>query len=226
MPVFQLSDEIIFPHPSLANDEGLLAIGGDLQPKRLLLAYSIGVFPWYSETDPLLWWSPNPRMVLFPSKFKRSKSLMQTIRSKKFMVRFDQNFEEIINQCKSIKRQHEDGTWITAEMVQAYTELYKQGYAHSVEIYHENLLVGGLYGISLGKAFFGESMFHTMPDASKVALFHLVEKVRNWGFHFIDAQVETQHLKSLGAINISRESYLKLLENSNQFPTVKGNWNT
>jgi len=160
MPVYALSDEIIFPDPELANDIGLLAVGGDLSLKRLLLAYSQGIFPWYSEEDPIMWWSPNPRMVLFPEKLKLSKSLQQTIKNKEYEVKFDTNFKEVIENCSKSVRKDQKGTWITPEMKNAYLDLHESGFAHSVETYYNGKLAGGLYGISLGRAFFGESMFY------------------------------------------------------------------
>jgi leucyl/phenylalanyl-tRNA--protein transferase len=211
MPVFQLPDEILFPDPSLAEPDGLLAVGGDLGPERLLTAYANGIFPWYSEHEPILWWSPDPRLVLFPQKLIVSRSLQQKIKKNVFSVRMDSNFEQVISACAETERRHEDGTWITDEMKIAYIELHRKGFAHSVETYFNGKLVGGLYGVSLGKAFFGESMFHTMTDASKVALYHLVEKAKEFGFIFIDSQVETTHMVSMGAELISRKNYLKLL---------------
>lgn len=224
MPVFQLPDEILFPDPSLAEPDGLLAVGGDLSSERLLTAYANGIFPWYSEHEPILWWSPDPRLVLFPQKFKISHSLHQKIKKNVFSVRMDSNFEQVISACAETERRHEDGTWITEEMKVAYIELHHKGFAHSVESYFDGKLVGGLYGVSLGKAFFGESMFHTMTDASKFALYHLVEKAKESGFIFIDSQVETEHIVSLGAELIPRENYLKLLNEAMQFPSYKGIW--
>jgi len=224
MPVYALSDEIIFPDPELANDIGLLAVGGDLSLKRLLLAYSQGIFPWYSEEDPIMWWSPNPRMVLFPEKLKLSKSLQQTIKNKEYEVKFDTNFKEVIENCSKSVRKDQKGTWITPEMKNAYLDLHESGFAHSVETYYNGKLAGGLYGISLGRAFFGESMFYRERDASKIALYHLVQKTKEWDFHFIDTQVETQHLKSLGAINMNRTKFLSLLKKSLNYSTIKGKW--
>jgi len=202
----------------------LLAVGGDLSSERLLAAYANGIFPWYSENEPILWWSPDPRLVLFPYKFKVSHSLHQKIKKNVFSVRIDLNFEQVIDACAKTEREHEDGTWITDEMKAAYIDLHRKGYAHSVESYFEGNLVGGLYGVSLGKTFFGESMFHTMTDASKVALYHLVEKAKEFEFLFIDSQVETEHLLSLGAELISRKAYLKLLGEAIGYPTNVGKW--
>lgn len=224
MPYYLPDDELIFPHPSLSHKSGLLAVGGDLSVERLLLAYSSGIFPWYSDNSPILWWSPDPRMVLFPSEFKISKSLRITVRKAIFQVRFDHNFESVIRQCATVFREDQDGTWITEEMIKAYCDLHKAGYAHSVESYYNGELVGGLYGVSLGKAFFGESMFHVKTDASKVALYHLVKLLSDWEFLIIDAQQKTRHLISLGGRMISREEFLKIVEQASAFKTMRGNW--
>ena len=224
MPLFALNEQLIFPDPNLSNEHGLLAVGGDLSIERLLLAYSNGIFPWYSKGEPVMWWSPDPRMILFPENFKVSKSLIQTIRNKNFEVRFDSDFEGVIENCSEVPRFEQDGTWITEDMKRAYIQLYKEGFAHSVEIYVDGTLAGGLYGISLGKVFFGESMFYNKRDASKIALYYLVEKLKEWKFDFIDAQIETKHLKSLGAELISREKYLNMLKNTLKYSTVKGKW--
>jgi leucyl/phenylalanyl-tRNA---protein transferase len=224
MPVYQLPDEIIFPDPEQAEPEGLLAVGGDLSPDRLLTAYANGIFPWYSEDDPILWWSPDPRLVLFPNNFRLSRSLHQTLKKNIFTVKTDTDFEAVITACAEIERKHEDGTWITEEMKSAYIDLHKKGFAHSIESYFEGKLVGGLYGVSLGRAFFGESMFHRKTDASKVALYHLVQKAKEFEFIFIDSQVETNHLMSLGAALIPRKNYLKHLREAMKFPTHWGKW--
>ena len=224
MPIYILDDDIAFPHPSLADKDGLLAIGGDLSPERLLAAYANGIFPWFDEDSAILWWSTDPRMILLPANFKRSKSLKQTIRNGGFEVRFDEAFERVITSCAITGRKGEFGTWITEEMIDAYVSLHRMGYAHSVETYRNGILVGGLYGISLGKAFFGESMFHLERDASKVALSVLVDRLIEWDFHLIDAQQRTEHLKSLGAHAIPRSEFLEMLEKALSFPTVKGKW--
>lgn len=224
MPVFALTDEIIFPDPSMAEDDGLLAFGGDLSAERLILAYASGIFPWFSDGDPILWWSPDPRLIILPGEYKSSKSLRQTIRTKRFEVRFDTAFEQVINACSTVKRKGEVGTWITEEMKSAYIHLHELGFAHSVETYLDGTLVGGLYGVSLGKAFFGESMFHYQRDASKVAFYFLVKRLIEWEFNLIDSQVETVHLKSLGGKLIDREKFLQLLTSSLNHPTYKGKW--
>jgi leucyl/phenylalanyl-tRNA--protein transferase len=224
MPIYALNKEPIFPDPNLADESGLLAVGGDLSVDRLVQAYSNGIFPWYSQGEPILWWSPDPRMVLFPENFKISKSLKQTLKNKSFEVKFDTNFREVIKRCAEVPRRGQPGTWITKEMSNAYQNLFKEGIAHSVETYQNGNLVGGLYGLSLGAVFFGESMFQTERDASKVALYHLVKKVTQWNFLMIDAQVETDHMKSLGAINIERKEFLMILEKALNHPTIKGKW--
>lgn len=212
MPVFQLPEEIVFPKPELAEPDGLLAVGGDLSPERLLTAYAHGIFPWYSQGQPVLWWSPDPRLVLFPEEFKRHKNLRRLVKSGKFSVTLDADFESVIEACSRVERPGQEGTWITPAMQDAYTRLHRLGLAHSVECRLEGKLVGGLYGVALGKVFFGESMFHTVTDASKVALWHLVDFLLENGFKLIDAQQDTPHLRSLGARTIPRREFLKLLK--------------
>ena len=212
MPVTFLTKEIVFPHPEEALEDGLLAVGGDLSTERLLLAYRSGIFPWYSEDSPILWWSPDPRMVLFPGDLKVSKSLRQKINSDAFGVRFDFDFDSVIHHCATVERKEQAGTWISSEMIKAYKELHSKGFAHSVETYLDGELVGGLYGVSMGKAFFGESMFHLQADTSKIALYHLVKKLKSWNFKLIDVQQETSHLRSLGAMPVPREKFLVMLK--------------
>ena len=224
MPVYLLNEDISFPDPNNSNEDGIVAIGGDLSLKRLIMAYSVGIFPWYSNESPIIWWSPNPRTILIPDEFKLSKSLRLKIKKNIFQVKFDTNFAGVIENCASITRIGQNETWITNEMKEAYINLHQKGFCHSVETYFNNKLVGGLYGVSIGKAFFGESMFHLKTDASKVALYFLVKKLKEWNFDFIDVQQETRHLKSLGAKTIERKKFLKLLEKSNQSSTKKGNW--
>lgn len=219
-----MSFDYIFPDPELADKEGLVAVGGDLSERALITAYSKGIFPWYSEGSEILWWSPDPRMILFPYKFRISHSLSQKIKQHKFEVEVDKNFKSVIHHCAIARRKKQSGTWITPEMQQAYTKLHLKGYAHSVETYYHGKLVGGLYGVSLGMAFFGESMFYLMPDASKLALYYLTEQLKKWNFHFIDAQQSTSHLKSLGAEDVPRKKFLELLNNTLQYPTKKGKW--
>jgi leucyl/phenylalanyl-tRNA---protein transferase len=213
-----------FPNPTEASDEGLLAVGGDLSVDRLLNAYACGVFPWYCEFDPIMWWSPNPRCIFYPNKIKISKSLRQIIRNKGFIVKTDTAFTQVMQQCAQVFRPDEDGTWIVADMIEAYTRLHERGYAHSVEVWKDNQLVGGLYGVSLGAAFMGESMFHTERDASKVALVYLCKLAEAWGFLFIDNQLPTDHLLSLGACEISRDKYIELLDSALESPTRRGKW--
>ncbi|HLU51399.1 MAG TPA: leucyl/phenylalanyl-tRNA--protein transferase [Flavobacteriaceae bacterium] len=203
-----------FPDPALADKDGLLAAGGDLSVETLLKAYYNGIFPWFNPEDPVLWWSPNPRMVLFLDKFKVSKSLRKSLREGGFSVTFNQCFEEVIKQCSAVSRKGQKGTWITEEMLASYVKLHRQGYAVSVECWKNQQLVGGLYGVDLKdkKIFGGESMFHTETDASKVALYFLVEKLRKENYKLIDCQVYTKHLASLGAEEIPREEFLKFLK--------------
>lgn len=210
MPIFQLTKELIFPHPTLAEDDGVLAIGGDLSPERLILAYENGIFPWYNDDEPIIWHAPNPRFVLFPEKFKRSKSLKSLIKKNFYKCSINNNFEEVIYNCKNIKRKDDEGTWITNEMTEAYIKLHKLGFAWSVEVYNlKEELVGGLYGVKLGKVFFGESMFSKEANTSKIALAFLIDNVN---LELIDAQVYTNHLKSLGAEHISINNFLSLLK--------------
>jgi len=224
MPVYLLNEQISFPDPNNSSQEGIVAVGGDLSTERLLHAYSVGIFPWYSVESPIIWWSPDPRTILFLEEFKVSKSLQSKINKNIFQVKFDTNFADVIENCASVPRIDQEDTWITDDMKKAYINLHQKGYCHSVETYFKNKLVGGLYGISLGNAFFGESMFHIKTDASKIALYFLVEKLKKWNFDFIDVQQETDHLKSMGAKIIDRKKFLTLLKNSNQSLTRKGNW--
>ena len=224
MTVYFLDSRIRFPDPTEADPGGLLAVGGDLSPERLLLAYENGIFPWYSEEDPILWFSPDPRMVFFPEDFRFSKTLLKTVSSGKFSVRADTDFAAVVENCAQVRRKGQSGTWITEEMKAAYGKLHSLGYAHSFETYREGKLVGGLYGVSLGGAFFGESMFHTETDASKVALFHLAQKCWESGFDFIDSQVPTDHMRTLGGREISRKEFLSALESSLGKETLRGKW--
>ncbi len=198
-----------FPHPNEANEDGIVAFGGDLNPTRLYRAYREGIFPWYAKGDPILWWSPDPRLILHLEDFKLRKSLQK--RMKHFEVRFDTAFEEVLNRCSAVHRPGQEGTWLQPELIEAMIELHALGRAHSVEAYYEGELVGGLYGVTVGRVFCGESMFATKNDASKVAFAVLVEKLKEWGYAFIDAQVPTDHLKSLGAIEVYRDYFLQLL---------------
>ena len=224
MPVFLLSDRIAFPPPHLARGDGLLAAGGDLSQKRLLLAYSMGIFPWYSESEPILWWSPDPRLVLYPNEIKVSKSLKKILKNKIFSVTIDQAFNQVINCCAKVRLQNNEGTWIDEDMIKAYCGLHESGFAHSVEAWYEGELAGGLYGVSLGKFFSGESMFTRVNNASKVAFVFLVEYLKKLSFDIIDCQVSTEHLINFGAREIPRNDFLKQLENALRFPTKKSRW--
>lgn len=224
MPVYKLPDALIFPSPEKAEPGGLLAVGGDLSVQRLLLAYSAGIFPWYSEDDPILWWSPDPRLILEPSDLKISKSLKRVIKKGIFTVTMDQAFERIIKKCATVKRKDERGTWIVDDMIAAYIRLHTAGFAHSVETWQGRRLVGGLYGVSLGRTFFGESMFSEKTDASKVALVYLVAALNSWGIDLIDCQVTSQHLFRLGAREIPRHEFLQRLKKALRYKTLRGRW--
>jgi leucyl/phenylalanyl-tRNA--protein transferase len=205
--IFRLDDRLLFPDPNLAEDDGLLAIGGDLSTQRLLLAYQNGIFPWYGDDTPILWYSPHERFVLFPDELKISKSMRQVLKSGKFRVTVNQSFQKVIEACSAVERAGQDGTWITEEMKAAYLLLHNKGYAHSVEVWHNEDLVGGLYGIQMGKVFCGESMFSITSNASKIALIHLC----NGGYKLIDCQVYTDHLASMGARMIARVDYMRFV---------------
>lgn len=224
MPVYLLSSDIAFPSPNLTSEDGLLAVGGDLDQKRLLLAYSMGIFPWYAEAEPILWWSPDPRLVLYPGDLRISTSLKKAIKKDLFRITMDQAFEQVITACAKIRREKDEGTWIVQDMIEAYCKLHESGFAHSVEAWQDDTLAGGLYGVSLGKCFFGESMFAIITNASKVALVALVNYLKKLSFDLIDCQVKTEHLISFGAREISRERFLKQLKKSLESPTLKGKW--
>lgn len=213
-----------FPPLSEARTDGLLAAGATLGVDRLLMAYSSGIFPWFDEWSPILWYSPTTRCIFEPSDFIMRKSLQQRIRNGGFTVTFDRDFDAVINHCASVHQSRSQSTWIVPQMIEAYTALHIEGYAHSLEVWHQQKLVGGLYGLSLGKAFFGESMFHLKTDASKVALHYLCKSLFNEGFHFIDAQMETPHLLSLGAKLIGRKAYISKLEEALTHETHRGSW--
>ena len=208
-----LSNELWFPNVNEAGQDGLLAVGGDLSIERLLLAYRSGIFPWFNDGDPILWWSPDPRMVLFPDKLKVSKSLRRLIKENKFEISCNKAFAKVIKHCALMKREGQAGTWITDEMLEAYQRLHDLGHAHSVEVWENGVLAGGLYGINLPnqKVFCGESMFSEVSNASKVALYYLVEDLRSKGYQIIDCQVYNPHLESLGAEEISRDQFLHYL---------------
>lgn len=223
MPVYRLPKAILFPPVAEAAEGGLLAVGGDLSPERLLAAYRLGIFPWYGEGEPILWWSPDPRFVLFPEELRISRSMRQFLKKGSVRISCDEAFRVVIAACGK-PRPGQDGTWITPEMEAAYGALHEMGYAHSVEVWQERTLVGGLYGVSLGRVFFGESMFSRIANASKAALITLVGALRPQGFDLIDCQVETQHLASLGARPIPRVEFNQLLAASLRRETLRGSW--
>ena len=224
MPVYQLSEDLVFPSPHLASKEGLLAVGGDLTRSRLLLAYSLGIFPWYSENEPILWWSPDPRFVLYPDELKISRSLSKVIKKGAYTVTIDHAFKQVISECARVRLENQEGTWIADEMVEAYCDLHESGFAHSVEAWEGDHLAGGLYGVSLGLCFFGESMFTRVSNASKVALVSLVRHLRSLDFALIDCQVTTGHLTRFGAREISRARYLEELDDALRAGTLRGKW--
>jgi leucyl/phenylalanyl-tRNA--protein transferase len=223
VPVYALTRALIFPPAEQAVD-GLLAVGGDLSPERLLLAYRSGIFPWYDEGLPILWHSPDPRCVIPVDRLHVGRTLRRAIAKKAYEIRFDGAFDQVIRACKSTPRAGQDGTWITDEMERAYVRLHAMGYAHSVETRENGELVGGLYGVSLGRMFFGESMFSWQPNASKFALVSLAERVAPWGFRVIDAQVATPHTLAMGAEEWPRSRFLALLREDLEYPTRRGSW--
>jgi leucyl/phenylalanyl-tRNA--protein transferase len=224
VPVFLLSDTIDFPPPHLASKDGLLAVGGDLSKQRLILAYRMGIFPWFSDGDPILWWSPDPRLVLYPHEIKISKTLKKIIKKNAFSVTMDLAFDEVINQCAQVRLQKKQGTWIVKDMIDAYCKLHRSGFAHSVEVWQQAELAGGLYGVSLGKCFFGESMFTRVSNASNVALVKLAKYLFELSFDLIDCQVPTKHLIRFGAREIPRKLFLNQLKVSLNAPTQRGKW--
>ena len=209
--MYRLTDALLFPSPEQASAEGIVAVGGDLQPERVMLAYRKGIFPWFESDDFLLWWSPDPRMVLFPDQLKISKSMRTVLRKKQFEVTFNKAFDQVVEACAKVKRFGQNGTWITPGLMEVYSTLHTQGHAHSVEVWEEGSLVGGLYGIDLGTVFCGESMFSKSSNASKVALIFLVKELKKNKYELIDCQVPTQHLASMGAESISRTEFLTFL---------------
>jgi leucyl/phenylalanyl-tRNA--protein transferase len=222
--VYRLGPELAFPAPDEAEASGLLAVGGDLSPERLLLAYSLGIFPWPLVAEPLLWFSPDPRMVLLPGDLRVSRSLRRTLRRGDYELRLDTAFAEVVRRCAHVPRRGEAGTWITPELAEAYTRLHALGFAHSAEAWLDGRLVGGLYGVSLGGTFFGESMFADRTDASKAAFVALVHQLARWGFDLIDCQVHTGHLASLGAVEWPRQRFLAALARSLERPSRRGAW--
>ncbi|MBX2870550.1 MAG: leucyl/phenylalanyl-tRNA--protein transferase [Saprospiraceae bacterium] len=227
MPVFWLDEaELVFPHPSLADPTGVLALGGDLRPERLLLAYQNGIFPWFNPGEEIMWWSPDPRFVLFPDELKVSRSMRPYFNQQKFDLTYDQAFPQVMQSCQTVNRlaQGQFGTWITESMLEAYIHLHELGYAHSVEVWEGEELVGGLYGVALGKVFFGESMFAKRSNASKFGFISLVRRLKEEGYTLIDCQQETRHLGSLGARSISRAQFLEHLEQNKRLETDTGGW--
>jgi len=224
MPVYRLGAALVFPPPEAAEPGGLLAVGGDLEPERLLLAYAQGIFPWYEEGLPILWHSPDPRMVLRPAELRVSRSLRKALRREPFGLSLDRAFEAVIRACAERERPDQTGTWITDEMIAAYVRLHGLGYAHSVEAWRDGELAGGLYGVSLGRAFFGESMFALRSDASKIAFVHLAQQLVRWGFDLIDCQVHTEHLERFGANEWPRARFLEALAESLAGETRRGPW--
>ncbi|MDX2093011.1 MAG: leucyl/phenylalanyl-tRNA--protein transferase [Kofleriaceae bacterium] len=223
MPVFRLDDRLVFPPVHLAED-GLLALGGDLRPERLILGYTQGIFPWYAENLPILWHSPDPRMMMTTRDLMVQKSLKKTIRRRPYELRMDTAFTKVLAGCASVPRPGQTGTWLIPEMVEAYEKLHELGFAHSIEAWEGDTLVGGLYGVSLGAAFFGESMFAKAPDASKVAFVACVRQLDAWGIGLIDCQVHTEHLERFGAYEVPRLRYLELLQTALDEPTKRGKW--
>ena len=223
MPVYRLPEAVLFPPVGNADPSGLIAVGGDLSPERLLAAYREGIFPWYADGEPILWWSPDPRFVLFPDELRVSRSMRQFMKKGLIRVTFDRAFRTVISACRR-PRPGQDGTWITPEMREAYCALHDLGYAHSVEVWQGDVLAGGLYGVSLGRAFFGESMFSSAPNASKAGLIALASQLKKREFALIDCQVETAHLAGLGARPIPRRDFCTLLQQSLRRETLRGNW--
>jgi leucyl/phenylalanyl-tRNA--protein transferase len=224
MPVYQLTNALLFPDPARANPRGLLAVGGDLSAERLLLAYQLGIFPWYGPGEPILWWSPAKRCIMEPTRFHASRSLQRIVRQERFTVTFDEAFPRVIRACAETRIAQGEGTWITPEMVDAYCALHEAGFAHSAEAWCEGQLVGGIYGVSLGRAFFGESMFARVSNGSKIAFYSLAQRLTEWGFSLVDCQITNPHLVRLGAYEITRKEFLRRLNTALQFPTRRGQW--
>lgn len=224
MPVYALTEELWFPEPTEANAEGLLAVGGDLSAQRIVLAYSQGIFPWYSEGRPILWWCPSPRLVLLPEHLHVPRSLRKAQRRAPYRLSLDEAFPEVIEACARVPRPGQDGTWITRAMREAYIDLHRRGIAHSAEAWEGDELVGGVYGLALGGVFFGESMFARRPDASKLAFVALVEQLRAWGFTMVDCQVVTEHLLRFGAHEIELDEFLRRLDEGLELPHRPGTW--
>lgn len=224
MSVFILGEQPIFPDPAYADPDGLLAVGGDLSTERLVSAYAHGIFPWYSSTTPILWWSPDPRPIIEPTRIMVARSLRKLLRKLPFQITLDTAFEKVIAACAKTRRPQGEGTWLISEMIEAYMDLHETGLAHSVEAWQDGKLVGGLYGVSLGRAFFGESMFFHVPNASKAAFVTLNRLLAQWEFHFVDCQQATPHMLKFGAQEVSRREFLARLRAAIQHPTRRGLW--
>lgn len=223
MPIFRIPQEHLFPDPSLSEPDGLLGVGGDLDPDRMLLGYRSGIFPWYSQ-PPILWWSPDPRFVVETASLRVQRSLAKRVRQRPYRVTLDRAFEEVVARCALTPRPGQAGTWITREMQRAYVQLHALGHAHSVEAWEGEELVGGLYGVALGRFYSGESMFADRPDASKVAFVHLVRQLHRWGYPLVDCQVRTQHLERFGAHDLPRAAYLQRVARLCAQPGRVGAW--
>lgn len=224
MPIFQLSNELVFPPPELAEPDGLLAVGGDLSPERLLLAYRMGIFPWFSEGDPILWWCPTPRLVILPAEFRVPSRLARQLRQNRFRVTADRAFIKVIHSCAVAGDRHKRGTWLTSTMIEVYTTLHTMGYAHSVECWQEDRLAGGLYGLALGGVFFGESMFSVEPGSSKTALVTLVTLLKGWNFDLIDCQLPNRHFNQFGARELTGADFQNRLRQSLKRTNRIDNW--
>ena len=226
MPLFRLDPRFpeLFPDPLQTNGAGPACFGGDLSPERLFFAYQLGYFPWFSEGEPILWWHPDPRFVLFPDELKVSKSMRPYFNQQKFRVAYDRQFQKVMEECRNLYRPGQWGSWITDDLITGYVGLHERGLAHSVEVYEGENLVGGLYGLAIGKIFFGESMFFLRPNASKFGFISLVRRLHEEGFTMIDCQQETKHLKSLGGRSISRKKFLSLLGDGIEENMTAGKW--
>ncbi len=224
MTVFALGDSLYFPPPELAREDGLLAIGGDLSPERLLLAYQMGIFPWYAEGDPILWWAPSPRLILRPAEFHLSRRLGRELKSGAFSFSADCAFREVITVCATVRTGQGQATWLNPEMIEAYCQLHELGFAHSLECWRDGALAGGLYGIAIGGVFFGESMFSRVTNSSKAALAMLARQLAAWGFSLIDCQMRTEHLLSLGAREVPGPRFFSLLQEAILQPDRRGRW--
>ncbi len=225
MPILLDEREIFFPASELAAENGILAVGGDLSVERFLTAYRMGIFPWFNPREPVIWWTPDPRFILFPEKVKISKSIRQIIRKNIFTLTFDQCFEQVIRACQQVRRNTKEGTWISEEIIESYFELYRIGFMHSVEVWQQSQLVGGLYGGSFGKCFFGESMFAYKSNASKYALIMLAKNLAAHSFEFIDCQVYSTHLERMGAEMVSSTYFLDRVTANARYPLLKQDWN-